>query len=66
MTANPKRIQLIGVVITAIGAGLLLMAWRDWRTPVEPIVDAMLSDHGDRTMLCLQPAALSRGPEATE
>ena len=53
MIASPKVIQVIGVGMMAIGAGLLLVAWRGWQAPVEPIVDAMFSDRDDRTMLCL-------------
>lgn len=53
MIGTTKRMQLLGVGIMAIGAGLLLLAWRGWNAPAEPITEAMLSNHDDPTMLYL-------------
>ena len=53
MITTTKRMRLLGVAIMAIGAGLLLLVWRDWNAPAEPITEAMLSNHDDPTMLYL-------------
>ena len=53
MIANTKRMRLFGVGIMAIGAGLLLLAWWGWNAPVEPINEAMLTNHDDPTVLYL-------------
>lgn len=53
MIANTKRMRLVGVGIMAVGAGLLMLAWWGWKAPVEPITEAMLSNHDDPSMLYL-------------
>ena len=53
MIGNPKRSQLIGLAIMAIGVVLLLAAWWGPNVPAEPLAEAMLSNHTDRTMLYL-------------
>jgi polyferredoxin len=53
MIANTKRMRLVGVGIVAVGAILLLLAWWSWRAPVEPVAEAMFSNHDGPTMLYL-------------